>query len=138
MLDLNREEMLYGAFFGASLFFWSGFWAIPAAVICAAFWALGGAPNLSAGWRRLGCPIVQAGTLYAATRYPWVVVSVLPAFGFLSLGYGIPSTQPYDEGSTLGKFFSRSVGTGFMANVLTRGTILLGLWLSFAVPMLLR
>ena len=109
---LNVEEMFYGFGFGLMGAQFIGWWAVPVAVLCAFSWALGGAPNQSAAWRRVGCPLILVGVTALITQVsPWFLLTVLPLFGILSMGYGIPTEAPgrpdNDEGSALGRFFWR-------------------------------
>jgi len=148
-MKLNAEERIYGAVFGLSMFPWTGWLAIPIAINCSLLWAWGGAPGQKKIWRRGGCVIIQTAAVFVSTANPWAYAAIIPAFVFLSLGYGIPSQFPEDAGSTLGAFYYKLVRrisgcpwhykspcrAELYANILTRGTIMLGLWLSFAIPM---
>ena len=135
-MKLNREECLYGT--GISLaFFWIlGWWVVLIAPITAFLWALGGASGYTAAWRRIGVSLVLGIVLSISSKNLWCLLSILPAFGFLCLGYGIPSTQPPDDGSVLGRFFWKLTGgKEWLTNLLTRGLIMSGLFLSFAIPL---
>ena len=125
---LNKEEMVWGASFGIAFFGVVGWLAIPQAILCAYLWALSGAGE-SKLFRRFGCPLIVSLTAYIVSKDVWVWVSLPIAFGILSLGYGIPSQMPYDEGSTLGKFWNRI--SQKHANLLTRSTIVVLLILAY-------
>jgi hypothetical protein len=105
---LNEEEMKIGFVVGALSAFRIGWLAIVPAVASAYLWAAGGAKGEDGGnkaYRRIGVPLVWVGVVAAITHDQWTLPAWLPAFGVLSMGYGIPTTQPYDAGSYLGRFF---------------------------------
>ena len=148
-MELNREELAIGAVFGAS-FTWfihpGQFATVP---LCALLWALSGAgaPKVL---RRLMAPLLIAAI--AANRLEsWIpLLAVLPAFGVLSLGYGIPTIiktaasgggitsvlQTVDEGSRLGRFvYNYLAGQDEVkANIITRFIYFLLLGIAF-VPL---
>lgn len=122
---LNKEEMFIAIILTAiSSVFPYMILAIP---VCAFFWAITGAGE-SKLWRRLGVP-----TIWAMTYLNWWVLLLVPiSFGFLSLGYGIPSLL--DEGSWLGKIAWNITGhNSLWANILTRGIIYTGAVLPFII-----
>lgn len=81
-----------------------GLWALPMAVVTSLLWAVGGAEGGKKVVRRLGVPLTIT-SVCALFAHSWVpFISVPLAFGVLSIGYGIPSTQPPDEGSWLGQY----------------------------------
>ena len=132
-MRLNTEEIVYGAVFGASLFLWTKWLAIPCALICALLWAIGGSGTKL--FRRLGCPVVQAVAIHITTGSLTTFLSIIPAFGILSIGYGIPDST--DKGSTLGRFFYDLTGrNNLYANLFTRGLIMVMLWWSFILPLI--
>ena len=103
--DLNKEELWLGWLFACC---WSQFFGLWWILICPAsaiLWAMGGAPGRSAGWRRLGCPALVSGALWLKFGVHWLLISFICQCIVFSFGYGIPSTQPKDEGSRLGRFF---------------------------------
>lgn len=155
---LNESELLFGAAFGLSMVWWTHWWAIPVAILCALLWALGGAINKS--YRRIGCAAVQAIALFAATKWPWILLAGLPAHLILRIGYGIPQRVPNfinmdnpcdffnkeefeDPGSVLGRFwYKASYGLFYneqmrqdSATVLTRGILFIGLLLCYLIPL---
>ena len=130
------EEAALGAAFGASLGFFVGpIMGVAAALGCAFLWALGGAENSKKAWRRLGVPLVALDVFILAhvpIKFPLVLASTGAAFGVLTIGYGIPSTQPPDAGSWLGRFFYKLAGSREVpAALLTRGTLALLLALAY-------
>ncbi|MCG3177015.1 MAG: hypothetical protein MOGMAGMI_01979 [Candidatus Omnitrophica bacterium] len=134
-LKLNYEEMALGAAFGAALGFFVGpILAVIAALACAFLWAFGGS-GAGRAWRFVGVPLVALAAI-ALARVPVELLHALAstgaALGVLTIGYGIPSTQPPDAGSFLGRFFYKLAGqNGLTANLLTRGTLALLLGLAY-------
>lgn len=101
-MNLNKEELIIGFIVGISSWLVIGFWAIPVSLVTSFFWAYTGA-GASKLYRRLGVPALISGVCSVVT-HSWIpLISILPAFGVLSIGYGIPSTQPPDGGSWLGR-----------------------------------
>ena len=122
-MNLNREELILGAVYALIFTYWLGIMVIPIAILSSLFWAISGSswkfnPKLL---RRLGCPLLVSVTICIRYNTFIPLISVPFAFCVLSLGYGIPSTQPPDEGSTLGKFWFKI--SEKYANLLTRSTI---------------
>lgn len=139
-MKLSREELAYGASISLAFFWVLGLWVFLVAPITSALWALGGAEGGWSGYRRLGVPCVLAGSLAIVTRNHWCLASILPAFGLTSCGYGLPTIAPgrpdNDEGSVLGLFFWKLTGgKEWLTNLLTRGLIMSGLFLSFVIPL---
>lgn len=132
-MTLNKEELATGFVFG--ICFWPiiGPLTLLVGTICSFLWALTGSGK-SKLYRRLGVPLVPCAAIYLMT-YNWHIWISLPlAYGVLSLGYGIPSTQPPDSGSTLGRFWYRVFNNNeTKAHLATRGTIYLLLLVSFLV-----
>lgn len=134
MKKLNAEEILYGAVFGGSMVYWTLGYAFLVAPVCGVLWALSGRDESTKLWRRLGCPAVQAAALYLVTKSIWVIGAIPIGYGILSLGYGVPSTQPPDSGSALGRFFyEKTKGNELLANLGVRGFIMGLLFLDFAI-----
>jgi len=134
MKKLNAEEILYGAAFGGSMVYWTLGLAFLTMPICGVLWALSGMDESTKLWRRLGCPAVQAFALYLVTKSIWVIGAIPIGYGILSIGYGVPSTQPPDAGSALGRFFyEKTNGNSLLANLGVRGFIMGLLVLDFAV-----
>lgn len=135
-LKLNYEEMALGAAFGAALGFFVGpILAIIAALACAVLWAIGGA-GFGRAWRFVGVPLVALAVI-ALARVPVATIHAIAstgvALGILTIGYGIPSTQPPDAGSFLGRFFYKlAKQNGLKANLLTRGALALLLGLAYS------
>lgn len=128
-MTLNKEELIVASTLTLIVVpFPMAMLAVP---LCAFLWALTGSESKwnYKLWRRLGVPLVWALCLWK--REAFFVVPV--AYGLLSLGYGIPSTQPFDEGSWLGRLALKLTGNTTTANLLTRGIIYTGLVVPFLV-----
>lgn len=120
---LNVEELIVGGVFGAFLWVFIGAWAILTVPLCAFLWAWTGAGN-GAIWRKLGCPLVACIAIWMVDKNWSVWIGFLPMCLVLSMGYGIPSMQPPDEGSPLGRFwFKKFKGNMQRAQWATRATI---------------
>jgi hypothetical protein len=131
--ELNLEEMFIGAFIQAPFYFIIGWWVLLLMAISAILWALGGAANSNKLFRRLGVPVATS-VAVALTTGNWLALAFIPlGWGALSIGYGIPSTQPPDAGSFLGRFFLKILKTEKLANLATRLTIYSLYWISFIV-----
>lgn len=99
---MNLSEVLIGAVFGSAWFYFLGWNVLWIAPVCAALWSLGGTYHKA--FRRVGCAIV-GGLIVGVTlgpQWPWGLVTAACLYGALSVGYGIPTTSPYDPGSWLG------------------------------------
>lgn len=130
-MKLNHEELLIGFIVGICSWLVIGFWAIPVALVTSFFWAYTGA-GASKLYRRLGVPVVIS-SVCAYFAHTWIpLISVPLAFGVLSIGYGIPTTQPVDEGSWLGRIcFGWANGSEKLADLYCRGIIYILLALAF-------
>lgn len=118
------EEAIVGAIFAISFSGWLGPWVLAAAPLCAWLWALGGAT--AKGIRRIGCPMVVGAALWHTTGN-WVasLIWVPVAWVTLSVGYGLPSTQPPDAGSVLGRWaYAVCRKNERLASILTRSLII--------------
>ena len=140
--SLNKFEALIGLVFGLVFAVKIGWWALVLAPFTAYFWASGGAKKEDGGnklYRRLGCALFPALAVFAV-HFPhwWCLLAVPLAFGVLSVGYGIPSTQPPDAGSVLGRWayaialkFTDDPRPEWLAEIITRTLIYLLLSLTF-------
>ena len=129
---LNKEEFWLGVAFSAAFFWFQGPWFLLAAVCAGYCWARGGAKDQRKAWRRLGAPFFACLGIFMQSGGWITFIPVIPAFIVLSMGYGIPSTQPEDDGSWLGRFWYKILdGEAQNANMATRQTIAALLWLSF-------
>ena len=115
LLKLNKEELLVGFIYGSCVWPLLSWWAVIPGVVCAFLWAIGGSgPKMI---RRLGVPSVMAVCL--AFTSLWLLITVLPLWGIVSMGYGIPNG---DKGSVIGRFYSRFLSKK-AANWSTRLTV---------------
>ena len=113
---LNPEEIAVGIIHAVVWFMFLKWWTLLAVPVSGFLWAWGGAEGTSLSWRRLGVPITICG-LCALGSWHWLpILSILPFFGVLTIGYGIPTYLPdgtcTDEGSFLGRFAWKLVGNG--------------------------
>ena len=126
-MNLNKEELIIGAVFGLSFVLVFGWLVVPVSAATSFLWALGG--RYGGGIRRWGVPAVVVAVSFYLTHAGNVLVSYPLGVAVLSIGYGIPSTQPPDSGSALGSFWYKIKPE--LADLLTRGTIYLLLALAF-------
>lgn len=116
---MNKEELLTGGIVGLVAGLLIGSFAYLIIPICAVLWALGGGEDKA--WRRIGVPVsIVAMSLFLHENL-WSILSIPAGFGVLSIGYGIPTSDPLDAGSVLGRFFYKL--TPKYASLLTRGTL---------------
>lgn len=120
-------DLILGSIVGLCTWPWNGPWAILVAAVCAGLWALGGKEGHS--WRVwpipavLCLPIALSSSWWAVLPYPWMAL-------MLSLGYGLPSTQPPDEGGSLGRiWWAITDENETWATVGARGTVVIGILL---------
>lgn len=121
---MNKNELLVGFLLTLCLTPIMGALGLLALIICPLLWALSGMHGQDKIWRRLGVPVVWALAILAHCHNWYVLLAIPMSFGALCIGYGIPSTQPPDEGSWLGRFYYNLCKKNEQwANILTRGTI---------------
>ena len=131
-MDLNKEELIIGAVFGLTFAGVLGWWVLPVLIATSLLWALGG--RYGHGIRVWAVPAVVVGAAFLHSHEWTVFLSYPLGCLVLSIGYGIPSTQPPDEGSALGRFWFKVNPES--ADFMTRLTIYLLLALAF-VPVYL-
>lgn len=131
MKKLNTEELILGAFYPLMFVLWLKWTVLACIPITSFFWALSGSEGQLKLWRRLGCPLVVGTGLFLMNHNIYMIFGVVLSFLVLSIGYGIPSTQPPDAGSILGRFWFKI--SEKYANVLTRTTIFTLLFFSFGI-----
>lgn len=108
-MKLAKEELIVWGAYALCFAYFTKWWTLLAIPLSAVLGAAGGAQGISKIVRRLGCPLVVLGLAAIAQHSLIPLISVLPVFGVLSIGYGIPSFNGAggtcdDEGSTLGRF----------------------------------
>jgi hypothetical protein len=128
--DTLIEDYILGALYGLGFIFLVGAWCIPILVLTSLLWGLGG--KYGHAIRVFGIPIASYGIVWLLRSHSILaLVSGALTGAVFSLGYGIPTTQPPDEGSGLGRFFYNLFNkNNFLANLFTRGTIYLLLAIS--------
>ena len=104
--------------------------------------AFAGSAGTSKSWRRICIPVIFTISAFIYLKSFWVVLLMSMA-GWLSCGYGIPDL--YDEGSTIGRFFTMFFRKYFdrqkahrVANYFTRGTVGCLISLSFLIVPILK
>lgn len=143
----NIEEWVVGGAVGFVWAYFLGWWTFAVTGLSALLWAMGGAEGYSKGWRRIGVPVLIC-CIISMVQTSWLpLVSILPFFGVLTLGYGNPSFDVQgnlvDAGSPLGRLAWKLVtgGTPFLPddkfverklNCIVRGFIALLIGLSMA------
>lgn len=156
-MKLNPVELAVGTVVVGVWFYFLGWLTIPGALLGSLLWSLGGADGYSKAWRRIGVPAIMC--LFSALwlKSFWPLISFLPFFGVLTIGYGIPSWNgpngsQDDEGSFLGRLCYKLVGgkewydpeSDQAATILLRGflALLIGLtllpfaWFNFGMWLL--
>lgn len=102
------------------------------AIIAGLLGSYAGAKNTKKAWRRFGIPtLIMLFALFFITSW-WLITIMFLAFS-LSLGYGIPSIFPPDEGSLIGRFWYKKTDNYKLSEILTRLTIGLGIILTLIV-----
>lgn len=120
-------DLLLGAIQGLFTIPWLGWFCVIPMILCSLLWAIGG--QYGHAWRVYGIPLVLCSSvLWFHMNQPLLVYLPYPFMALiLSLGYGLPSTQPYDKGSSLGRFWIQiTEDNEFSATIYARGTIILG------------
>jgi len=112
-------------------------------IACGYLWERSGRSGEKKFWRRYICPLVFMVPVMINHPSWWLVGSYFALMGSISCGYGIPTTQPEDPGSAIGRFWY----TGFAetmhpdvpettlqrySTMFTRGTIACLMGLSLA------
>lgn len=127
--ELNLEEMFVGACIQFPFYFMIGWWVILLMAASSILWALGGAENSNKLYRRLG--VAVATSAFMITISPAILLFILPGWGILTLGYGMPDAT--DKGSWLGRFYLRALKNYKAANFATRVTTYILYWVAFIV-----
>lgn len=122
-MKLNKEELLMGALVGFAYLSVIKWWALLAMPVCAVLWALGGTVNKA--YRRFGVAFVMGLVAGWAMRSPYAGAMVAFATGVvMAIGYGVPTWQPPDKGSWLGRFFFQKAGQNpVLTDIYVRATV---------------
>lgn len=130
-MTLNKEELFVGAFYGLLFAPVLGWLAVPLGIWTSFAWALGGTYNKA--WRRFGCSLVPA--ILISAQHGWHHLFSFPmAWAALSIGYGIPSQYPPDDGSVMGRIVYSVLKDETRATIAVRTMIFLLLFFAFWIP----
>ena len=94
-----------------------------------------GSEGTSKNWRRIGIPLIFTICAFIELKSFWVILLMVQS-ACLSMGYGI--MDEYDEGSSLARFWLKILKNKSLLNYFVRGTIGLGISLSFLIIPILR
>lgn len=135
-MKLNKTEVIVGFAHGAWAMVMIGlWWGLALGAGTAVLFALGGAGQKL--YRRIGVPAAVTALLVFSTGKCMMLLAGAAGFEVLSLGYGLPSTQPPDAGSWLGQYVFAKLNLTphnakdeLLANLIIRG----GLFIAFVLP----
>ena len=135
-----RIDFFYGALYGGiGLFFGLGWFSLITIPLCALLYAMGGDDDFQSAWRDVGCSAVASICLVLATGNLLFIGAGIATFGLLTVGLGLPSTQPADDGSILGRFFWAVSGAKeWLANIYTHAFLYTATWLIYFVVSIAR
>ena len=133
-------DFFYGSLVGAvGLLFGLGWFSVITIPACAILYAMGGDEKYQSGWRDVGCAAVNSVFLILATGNLLFLGAGLGVFGILTIGPGLPSTQPPDAGSPLGRIcWALAKGKEWLANIYTHAFIYLAIWFTYFLVSVLR
>lgn len=136
----SKIDFLYGALFAAlGLLFGLGTFALLAIPACAVLFAMGGDNNWRSGWRDIGCAAVMALLMILATGNLLFLGAGVAVFGLLTVGLGLPSTQPKDPGSVIGRIAWRlAKKREWLANLYTHAFLYAATWGVYLAVSILR
>lgn len=135
-----KIDYFYGGLFGAvPLLFGAGWFCTFTIPVCAILFAMGGDDNYESGWRDIGCSAVNSFVLILATGNLLFLGAGLCTFGLLTVGLGLPSRQPYDPGSTLGRIaWKLAKMNDWLANIYTHTFLYGATWGVYFLASILR
>lgn len=135
-----KIDYFYGAMFGViPLLFGAGWWALLTVPACAVLYAMGGDDDFQSGYRDVGCAAVNSIALIMATGNLLFLGAGVAIFGLLTVGLGLPSTQPPDAGSPVGQIaWSLARGVEWLANFYTHAFMYATAWAVYFVTSILR
>lgn len=133
-------DFFYGALFGAIPFlFGAGWFTLSAIPVCAVLYAMGGDNDFRSAWRDVGCSLTNAVALILGTGNLLFLGAGLATFGLLTVGLGLPSTQPPDAGSPVGRLaWKLAKGKEWLANVYTHAFLYGTTWGVYFAASVLR
>jgi hypothetical protein len=135
-----KIDFFYGAVIGSIPFlFGVGWFFIITVPACAVLFAMGGDDDYRSVWRDVGCAVVNSVCLILATGNLLFLGAAVAVYGLLTVGLGLPSTQPPDAGSPVGRIaWKLANGVEWLANVYTHAFLFGSIWAVYFVTSLLR
>lgn len=105
--ELDQKDFVAGVIYGLFSVFGAGFFGFVVAMVTGFLWAMGGAGVWGTNfWRRYLCPLVMGAVFSIAGFNPhFCAVSAALQIVAMHIGYSMPSMQPPDRGSFLGRFY---------------------------------
>lgn len=102
------EDFIIGFGFGQiSMFVW-GLWSLAIGLLSGILWVGGGHGWYGTkAWRRIGCPIFICIPFFLQGHVIGAGISFILQILWQTVGYGIPSVNPTDAGSQLGRIFGK-------------------------------
>lgn len=136
----SKIDFFYGSLFALiGLLFGAGWFTVLTVPACAVLYAMGGDRKYASVWRDLGCSAVMSIALILATGNLLFLGAGLATFGLFTVGLGLPSTQPYDEGSPVGRIaWALSNKTEWLANIYTHAFLYASAWGVYFAASILR
>ena len=135
-----KIDFFYGAIFGLiPLLFGAGWFCVLTVPVCGVLFAMGGDNDYQSGYRDIGCSVANALLLILATGNLLFLGAGLATFGLLTVGLGLPSTQPVDDGSPVGQIAMRLArGKEWLANIYTHAFLYVSTWAVYFIVSILR
>ena len=135
----NIEDFIIYGIYCSLTFPWIGIYCLWTACLGGVLGMIGGSWKKSV--RRFGCPIILYCSIGVSTHTPVIgwqgaIIGLLGGLSaiLLSIGYGLPSTQPPDEGSALGRFYwNLTTSNQMLSNIATRLTIYTALLIPWVI-----
>jgi hypothetical protein len=133
-------DFFYGSILGAiGLLFGLSWFFVLTVPACAILYAVGGDEKYQSGYRDVGCAAVNSIALILATGNLLFLGAGLAVFGVLTIGLGLPSTQPPDPGSPVGRLaWKLANGKERLANIYTHTFLYVSVWGIYFATSLLR
>lgn len=138
-IDANID-FFYGALFGAlALLFGGGWFSLITVPACSVLYAMGGDDDWQSAWRDVGCSAVMSLCLVLATGNLLFLGAGVATFGLFTVGLGLPSTQPPDAGSPVGRIaWKLAKGQEWLANIYAHAFLYASGWAVYFTASVLR